>query len=74
MLKASRGLLVLMVVFVFVVVLAFVLDNQQEVSLSFLGLGTAQLPVSVFIVLAVLVGMLAGPLIALLVRFKRRFD
>lgn len=71
MLKAKRFLLVLMVVVVFLVVLAFVLGNLQETSLSFLGIGSAQLPVSVFVVLALIVGMLVGPLIALLVRRSR---
>lgn len=68
MLKAGQVLLVLIVLAVFLVVLAFVLENQQGISLSFLGLGTVQLPVSVFIMLALIVGMLVGPLISLLVR------
>lgn len=70
--KARRLLLVLMVLVVFLVVSAFVLENQQKISLSFLGRGTAQLSVSVFIILALIVGMLVGPLIELLVRRRRR--
>lgn len=44
-------------------VLAFVLENQQSVSLLFLGWAGPQLPVSVAVVIALLVGMLIGPFI-----------
>ncbi|MEX5581523.1 lipopolysaccharide assembly protein LapA domain-containing protein [Pseudomonas lurida] len=68
----KRVVVVLTVLVVALVVLAFVLENQQGVSLSFLGLATAQLPVSVFVVVALIVGMLVGPILGLLMR-KRRF-
>ncbi|AOE78406.1 lipopolysaccharide assembly protein LapA domain-containing protein [Pseudomonas lurida] len=68
----KRVVVVLTVLVVALVVLAFVLENQQDVSLSFLGLATAQLPVSVFVVVALIVGMLVGPILGLLMR-KRRF-
>ncbi len=42
-------------------VLAFVLENQQSISLMFLGLAGPQLPLSVVVVIALLVGMLIGP-------------
>nr|WP_222934911.1 lipopolysaccharide assembly protein LapA domain-containing protein [Pseudomonas koreensis] len=45
------------------VVLAFVLENQQSISLMFLGLAGPQLPVSVVVVLALLAGMLIGPVL-----------
>lgn len=68
----KRVVVVLTVLVVALVVLAFVLENQQDVSLSFLGLATAQLPVSVFVVVALIVGMLVGPILGLLMR-KRPF-
>lgn len=68
----KRVVVVLTVLVVALVVLAFVLENQQDVSLSFLGLATAQLPVSVFVIVALIVGMLVGPILGLLMR-KRRF-
>lgn len=74
MLKAKRVLLILIVVVVGLAVLAFVLENQQGIALSFLGLNSVQLPVSVFVVLALIVGMLVGPLIGLLVRRNHRPD
>lgn len=67
----KRVVLVLAVLAVAFVILAFVLGNQQEVSLSFLGFATAEMPVSVFVVLALIVGTLIGPLLALLGRKRR---
>jgi len=52
-------------------ILAFVLENQQDVTLAFLGWSTPQLPVSVFVTLALIVGMLVGPFLSLLMRRKR---
>ena len=53
-------------------ILAFVLENQQSVSLLFLGWSGPQLPVSLVMVLALLVGMLIGPVVGwLLGRFSR---
>ncbi|MDD1005313.1 lipopolysaccharide assembly protein LapA domain-containing protein [Pseudomonas sp. TNT2022 ID642] len=45
------------------VVLAFVLENQQQVSILFLGFSGPQLPISLVVVLALLVGMLVGPVL-----------
>jgi uncharacterized integral membrane protein len=44
-------------------VLAFVLENQQSVSLLFLGWAGPQLPISLFMVLALLIGMVIGPVV-----------
>lgn len=44
-------------------ILVFVLENQQSVSLLFLGWVGPQLPVSVVTVVALLIGMVIGPLI-----------
>ncbi|KMT52505.1 lipopolysaccharide assembly protein LapA domain-containing protein [Pseudomonas fildesensis] len=67
----KRFVVALTVLVVALVVLAFVLENQQGVSLSFLGLATGQMPVSVFVVVALIVGMLVGPLLGVLVRSPR---
>ncbi|MBD8192866.1 LapA family protein [Pseudomonas fluorescens] len=56
---------------VVLVVLAFVLENQQGVSLSFLGLSTEQLPVSVYLVVALILGMLVGPVLGAVIRLRR---
>jgi putative membrane protein len=58
-----RVLLVIAVLLLVLAVLAFVLENQQPVSLLFLGWAGPQLPISVVTVVALLIGMLIGPLI-----------
>ncbi|ABA75796.1 putative membrane protein [Pseudomonas fluorescens Pf0-1] len=52
--------------------LAFVLENQQSVSLLFLGWAGPQLPVSLIVVLALLAGMIVGPLIRGILRIVPR--
>ncbi|NVZ21665.1 lipopolysaccharide assembly protein LapA domain-containing protein [Pseudomonas costantinii] len=68
----KRVLLVLAVLLTVLAVLAFVLENQQGVALSFLGWSTVQLPVAVFVTLALIAGMLIGPLLGVLVKRKVR--
>jgi uncharacterized integral membrane protein len=43
------------------VILVFVLENQQSVSLLFLGWSGPHLPISLLMVLALLIGMVVGP-------------
>ncbi|UQS89304.1 LapA family protein [Pseudomonas chlororaphis subsp. piscium] len=59
----KRVLLLVAVLFLVLAVLAFMLENQQSVSLLFLGRVGPQLPVSLVIVVALLIGMLIGPVI-----------
>ncbi|MGB3127557.1 MAG: lipopolysaccharide assembly protein LapA domain-containing protein [Pseudomonas sp.] len=68
----KRVVLVLTVLAVALVVLGFVLENQQQVSLSFLGWTTAQLPASVLMVLFLIAGMAIGPVFAVLLRGSSR--
>ncbi|MHB2249100.1 lipopolysaccharide assembly protein LapA domain-containing protein [Pseudomonas fitomaticsae] len=56
-----RLVLSVFILLVVLAILAFVLENQQSVSLVFLGWSGPQLPVSVVTVGALLVGMLIGP-------------
>lgn len=60
----KRAALVLFVLLLVLATLAFVLENQQMVSLLFLGWVGPQLPVSLVVVLALLVGMLIGPMLS----------
>lgn len=69
-LKRVITLLILLVLFVGVV--AFLLENQQAVALQFLGWAAPELPVSVFVVLALLIGMIVGPLMAWVTRARRK--
>lgn len=68
----KRVALVLIVLIVALVILAFVLENQQGVALAFLGWSTPELPVSVFVTLALIVGMLVGPFLAVLLKLRGR--
>ncbi|MGE1155975.1 LapA family protein [Pseudomonas kitaguniensis] len=68
----KRVVLVSSVLIVALVILGFVLENQQSVALSFLGFASAQMPVSVFVVMALIIGMLVGPLLNILVSSRRR--
>ena len=67
----KRFVVVLVVVLAALAVLAFVLENQQGVALSFLGWSTAQMPVAVFVVVALIVGTLIGPVLGLFFRRRR---
>ncbi|RON95718.1 hypothetical protein BK672_09395 [Pseudomonas fluorescens] len=59
----KRIFLGVFILLLILVVLAFVLENQQSVSLLFLGLSGPQLPISLIVVLALLIGMLMGPVL-----------
>ncbi|QLG92219.1 LapA family protein [Pseudomonas yamanorum] len=67
---AKRVALVLIVLIAALVILAFVLENQQDVALSFLGWSTPHMPVSVFVTLSLIAGMAIGPLLGLLIKRK----
>ncbi|EZI26205.1 MULTISPECIES: lipopolysaccharide assembly protein LapA domain-containing protein [Pseudomonas] len=68
----KRVVVVLAILIIVLVVLGFMLENQQGVSLSFLGWVTGQMPVSMFIVAALIIGMLLGPLLSVIVGWGRR--
>ena len=59
----KRVLLGVFILLLVLVILAFVLENQQSVSLLFMGFSGPQLPVSVVAVLALLIGMIIGPVL-----------
>jgi uncharacterized integral membrane protein len=59
----KRILLGVFVLLLVLVILAFILENQQSVALMFLGWSGPQLPVSLVAVVALLIGMLIGPII-----------
>jgi uncharacterized integral membrane protein len=60
----KRILLAVFILLLVLAILAFVLENQQSVSLLFLGWAGPQLPVSLVVVLALLIGMVIGPIIS----------
>nr|WP_283105519.1 lipopolysaccharide assembly protein LapA domain-containing protein [Pseudomonas moorei] len=59
--------MVLLMLLLVAVILIFILENQQVVSLSFLGFTFPYLPVSALLVMALLLGLLLGPVMGVLV-------
>ncbi len=59
----KRILLGIFIVLLVLIVLAFVLENQQSVSLLVLGWAGPEVPVSLVVVIALLIGMLLGPIL-----------
>ncbi|EJM19363.1 Protein of unknown function (DUF1049) [Pseudomonas sp. GM21] len=59
----KRALTALFALLLVLAILAFILENQQSVSLLFLGWAGPQLPVSLVIILALLIGMIMGPIL-----------
>ena len=55
----------------FAVVLVFMLENQQLTCISFLGMTTEPHPVSVFVAIFLLGGILLGPLLAMAFKHRR---
>lgn len=68
----KRLALVVLALLVASAIVLFVLENNQPVALLFLGWAAPQLPVSVFVILALLAGMMLGPLLAWFVSARRR--
>ncbi len=64
----KRAALLILLLTAALVILVFVLENQQSLAFSFLGWVTPQVPASVFVVVALIVGLSVGPLMALLFR------
>jgi len=70
--RTKRVVLFLAALLIALLVLAFVLENQQGASLTFFGWSTVELPVSVFVTLALIFGLLVGPVLTLLMRGSAR--
>lgn len=70
-----RALALLLVLPLILLVIVFVLDNNQPVSLFFFGWSGPQLPLSAFVILSFLLGAAIGPALAWCVarRVKRKY-
>ncbi|WP_077047288.1 lipopolysaccharide assembly protein LapA domain-containing protein [Pseudomonas sp. KK4] len=72
----KRVLLVIIMLLLIFVILAFMLENQQSVTLLFLGWEGPELPISFVLVAALLAGMVISPVLGLffgrIYRFSRR--
>ncbi|QHF04420.1 DUF1049 domain-containing protein [Pseudomonas asturiensis] len=68
----KRVVVIAIVLFVVLATTVFVLENQQTVALVFFGWSAPALPFAVPVVLALLVGMLIGPVLAWLASFRKK--
>ncbi|QVM92784.1 LapA family protein [Pseudomonas entomophila] len=70
----KRALVALFVLLLAMLVLFFVLENQQSVSLMIFGWATPALPIAVLILAALVVGLVVGPLLGVygVMRGKRK--
>jgi len=71
--KLKKLVLALLVLAVVAVVLIFTLENQSPVSLVFLGYNLPNIPVSVLMVAALLIGALIGPALAVVLLWRGRY-
>lgn len=69
--RVKRVLSVLLLLGIAIIVLVFVLENQQSIALSFLGWKGPRVASSVFIILALICGMIIGPLLNVFFRRKK---
>ena len=68
----SRIVFGFFVLAILLVTLVFILENQQPASMMFLGWATPALPLSVFVVAALLLGLIIAPALAWLVARRAR--
>ncbi|MHC8396078.1 DUF1049 domain-containing protein [Pseudomonas sp. LB3P93] len=70
----KRAILAALLLVVGFVVALFFLENRQAVSLFFLGWATPQLPVSAWVLLALLTGMVVSPALVWFKGVRRRYS
>jgi uncharacterized integral membrane protein len=70
--NVKRLIFFVIVLLVLAVTIVFVLENQQPVALVFLGWSAPELSVAVPVILALLAGMLIGPVLTWVTRLRKR--
>lgn len=65
--RIALALLILLLIFL---VIVFILENRQPTSLLFLGWSSAQMPIAGYVISALLIGMVVGPLLAWLIGLR----
>jgi uncharacterized integral membrane protein len=66
-----RWSLLLSVLLVILAVIVFMLENQQSVIITFLGWSSVEVSVSSCLIVALLVGLALGPILAFALRYRR---
>lgn len=62
--RFRRIALAALMLFLIVLVLSFILENREPASLVFLGWKSVDMPIAGYIISALLIGMVIGPLLA----------
>lgn len=70
--RLNRLLLVLLFLALMAFVVLFILENQQVVALVFLGYTSPQLPISVLMLIAILLGLAIGPAMGIWVVWRNQ--
>ena len=70
--NVKRLIFFVIVLLVLAVTIVFVLENQQPVALVFFGWSAPELSVAVPVILALLVGMLIGPVLTWVTRLRKK--
>ncbi|MFK3800059.1 MULTISPECIES: lipopolysaccharide assembly protein LapA domain-containing protein [unclassified Pseudomonas] len=68
----KRLIFFVVVVLIVAATVVFMLENQQPVALVFFGWSAPELSVAVPVILALLVGMSIGPVLAWMTRFRKK--
>ncbi|HEY0289054.1 MAG TPA: LapA family protein [Pseudomonas sp.] len=68
----KRLIFFVVVLLIVLATVVFMLENQQPVALVFFGWSAPQLSVAVPVIVALLVGMIIGPLLAWLARLRKK--
>lgn len=66
--------LLLVLLLVILAIVVFMLENQQSVSISFFGFSSVGLPLSACLLIAILFGMISGPLMGMVFGFRRKMN
>lgn len=70
--NVKRLIFFVIVLLVLAVTVVFVLENQQPVALVFFGWSAPELSIAVPVILALLVGMLIGPVLTWVTRLRKK--
>ena len=68
----KRAVLIIVLLLVALATIDFMLENQQSIALQFLEFSSPELPISLFIVIAFILGSLLGILIGWLITTRLR--
>ncbi len=69
--KPLRWVLLIILLLVGLTLIVFMLENRQSVIINFFGWSTGEVSISSCLVIALLVGMVIGPVLAFMLKSRR---